>query len=112
MNIASLVKHLDELPEYMINQPFDILTLKETQPDNGVWDCEVEIPGYDIIKRNRNRNGGGVPIYIRKDIPYISCKDLTPDVLELICIEINKPKSKLIFIAIWYRPPNSNIDLF
>ena len=24
-----------------------------------VLDCEVKIPRYDILRRNRNRNGGG-----------------------------------------------------
>ena len=96
----------------MQNQPFDILTLNETRLDNSILDCEVQISGYDIIRRDRNRNGGGVAIYIRESIPYMDRKDLIPDALESICIEIKKPKSKPMLISSWYRPPNSNIDLF
>jgi hypothetical protein len=32
--------------------------------------------------------------------------------LELISIEIRKPKSKPLLITAWYRPPNSSHDLF
>ena len=28
------------------------------------------------------------------------------------CLEIQKPKSQLILIVAWYRPPNSNTSIF
>ena len=87
----------------MQNKPFDILTLNETRLDDSVLDCEVENPGYDILRRDRNRNGGGVSMYIRKN---------AVENIELICIEVKKPKSKPLLIATWYRPPNSSIELF
>ena len=62
------MRHHSELLVYMQNKPFDILTLNETRLDDSVLDCEVEIPGYDILRRDRNRNGGGVSMYIRKNI--------------------------------------------
>ena len=96
----------------MQNKPFDILTLNETRLDDSVLDCEVEIPGYDILRRDRNRNGGGVSMYIRKNIPYCNREDLAVENIELICIEVKKPKSKPLLIAAWYRPPNSSIELF
>ena len=55
----------------MRDEPFDILTLNETRLDSSILDCEVQIPGYDIIRSDRNRYGGGVAIYIRTIIPYI-----------------------------------------
>lgn len=64
----------------------------------------------DIIKRDQNRNGTGVAIYVRNIIPYIERKELVPDALESICIEIKKPKSKPVLIATWYRPRNSNLS--
>ena len=70
----------------MRDEPFDILTLNETRLDSSILDCEVQIPGYDIIRSDRNRYGGGVVIYIRTIIPYIIRKDLLQDTLELLCI--------------------------
>ena len=37
---------------------------------------------------------------------------MTPDTLELVYIEIQKPKRKPILIATWCRLSHSNIDLF
>lgn len=53
----------------MRDNPFDVLTLNETRLGSSVLDCEVQIPGYDIIRSDRNRNGGGVAIYIL-DLPF------------------------------------------
>ena len=106
------MRHHSELLVYMQNKPFDILTLNETRLDDSVLDCEVEIPGYDIFRRDRNRNGGGVSMYIRKNIPHSNREDLAVENIELICIEVKKPKSKPLLIATWYRPPNSSIEFF
>ena len=120
VNIASSPKHNEELLIYMRDEPFDILALNETRLDNSILDCEVQIPGYDTIRSDRNRNGGGVAMYIRTVIPYIIGKDLLQDTLELLCIEVNliepnllkKPKSKPLLISTWYRPPSAKIELF
>ena len=96
----------------MCDEPFDILTLNETRLDNSILDCEVQIPGYDFIRSDRNRNGGGVAMYIRTVIPYIIRKDLSQDTLELLSIEVKKPKSKPLLISTWYRPPSAKIELF
>ena len=51
-------------------------------------------------------------MYVRTVIPYIIRKDLLQDPLELLCIEVKKPKSKPLFISTWYRPPSAKIELF
>ncbi|CAB4037673.1 RNA-directed DNA polymerase from transposon BS, partial [Paramuricea clavata] len=45
-------------------------------------------------------------------IPYIVREDLLQDTLELLCIEVRKPKSKPVLISTWYRPPSAKIELF
>ena len=44
-----------------------------------------------IVRRDRNRNGGGVAMYIRSCITFTNRNDLVPESLEQICVEINKP---------------------
>ena len=83
------MKHFDELLIYMQDKPFVVLTLNETQLDNSISDSEVKIPGYDIVQRDRNRNGGGVAMFIRSNISFINRNDLVPEVLEHICVEIS-----------------------
>ena len=51
----------------MHSQQFDT-SINETWLDSTVADHEVDIDGYELIRKNRNRNGGGVAIYIRSSI--------------------------------------------
>ena len=50
--------------------------------------------------------------YTRDSIPFSERKDLTPDCLEMVCIEVRRPHNNSLLISTWYRPPNSDIDLF
>ena len=106
------MKHFDELLIYMQDKPFDILTLNETRLDNSISDSEVKIPGYDIVQCDRNRNGGGVAMFIRSNISFINRNDLVPEVLEQICVEISRLNSKPFLVSSWYRPPNWKIEMF
>ena len=49
---------------------------------------------------------------IRDCFSFIEWKELIPNQLEMVCIEICRKYGKPFLISAWYRPPNSNIDLF
>ena len=110
LNIASLIKHKDELSIFILKQHFDVLCInKRRRLDSSICNSEVEIAGYDLIGKDRNRNGGGVAIYVRRVIPYINRTELSPDTAEAICLEIRKPKSKPLLVSAWFcRIKNRN----
>ena len=81
---------------------FDITCLNETRLNCSIDNSEVGIPGYDLARKDRNRNGGGVAIYLRDTIPYIDRADLIPDVAEAICLEIKKQKMKPLVVLALY----------
>ena len=58
------------------------------------------------FRRDRNRYGGGILIYVREDIP---CKILPdhnlPEDIEGIFIELNFRKSKLLLFGTYHPPP-------
>ena len=60
LNIASLPKHIDELRILLSDTRLDMLAITETRLNDIVSDDEVSIRGYNIIRKDRNRNGGGV----------------------------------------------------
>jgi hypothetical protein len=80
--------------------------------DLSVSNQEIKINGYDIVRKDRNRHGGGVAIYIRTSINFIIRDDLTDDNLETITLEISKPKAKPCLINSWYKPPNTTLEIF
>ena len=71
----------------------------------------MDINGYTIIRKDRNRNGGGIALYIKNNISYSERIELTLG-LKMICVEINKGHCRPFLLSAWYRPPNSEIGLF
>lgn len=115
LNITSLPKHIDELRVFLSELWFDVFAVNETRLHETISDDEVHIEGYDIVRRDRpisGRNGGGVCFYVRSDINFVVRRDLSSTELEILSIEIRKPRTKPFIVSTWYRPPNSPIALF
>ena len=112
LNIASLIKHIDQLRINLIDKPCHILNVNETRLSDDINDGFVKIDGYEIFRADRNRAGGGVALYIKTAINANLRQDLIPDGLEAICLEIKRTKSKPFFVISWYRPPNSPAEIF
>ena len=97
----------------MEDKAIDILGLNETKLDKTIPDIQVDIEGYDILRRDRNRNGGGVALYIRQSLNYVNRQDLSSHKdLEILTVEIKKPKSRPFLLTTWYRPPDSKVEIF
>ncbi len=75
--------------------------------DQTILDSEIEIDGCNIIRKDRNRHGGGVACYIRNDICY-NHRDNFSNEIENIFLDILLPKTKPILIGILYRPPTQS----
>ena len=98
---------IDELRLIAKNSNAAIIGISESKLDKTVLDNEVKIDGYELKRSDRNRQGGGVACYIRKDLSFNSREDFAPD-LENTFFDLLLPKSKPVLVGILYRPPNSN----
>ncbi|CAB3986869.1 Hypothetical predicted protein [Paramuricea clavata] len=112
INVNSLLKHIEEIRHLLFKFPLDIFAINESKIDDSVMNGEISIPGFNLIRKDRNRAGGGVVLYIRDNLSYLDRNDLVPDRLEMLCAEITRPFSKSLFVCTWYRPPKSNLSLF
>lgn len=112
LNIASLLKHIDELRVLMSDQTLDVLAVNETRLDDTVSNQMIHIDGYDIVRRDRNRRGGGVCLYIRGTFNYTRRHDVVDVDIEAVCVEINRHNSKPFAIISAYRPPNAEDEFF
>ena len=72
----------------------------------------MKISGYDIVRRDRSRRGGGVCIYLRTSINCKTRNDLVPEGVEAVSLEICKPNSKSFIVVSVYRPPDSTSEFF
>ena len=68
ININSLLPKIDELKCIANKTKTAIVGIIESKLDYTVRDLVVNLPGYDIFRRDRNRNGAGVACYIRKNL--------------------------------------------
>ena len=69
LNINSLPNKFDQL-KTLIQGKIDILVVTETKLDATFPDEEFMMEGYSKPYRmDRNRDGGGIIIYVREDIP-------------------------------------------
>ena len=114
LNINSLRNKFHALLK-IIHGNIDILIITETKLDHTFPQYQFRIPGYRIpYRKDRDGLGGGVMIYVREDIPSdILLKHKIDDNIEIIFIEINLRKMKLLLIAAYnspttkYRKPDS-----
>ena len=69
LNVNSIVSKFDEL-KILVKVKVDILILTETKLDESFPAAQFNIEGYKSpYRQDRNRNGGGVLINVREDIP-------------------------------------------
>ena len=110
INTHSLLPKLDELRHIAIKSKASVIGITETWLDDSVTDSEVEIHGYSLQRRDRNRNGGGVGlcVYINSNISYNPRHDMGTD-FESVWIELFLPKTKPILVGVCYRPPTNTI---
>ena len=70
LNIRGLLSKIDELKTILDECNFDIMGVCETFIDSNVAGNEISIDGYSIVKKDRNRHGGGVLLYVKDGIDY------------------------------------------
>ena len=105
VNARSLLPHKHDI-RLLANQTHAAcISISETWLDNSIFDTELHIPNYNLFRRDRNRQGGGVCLYIRSDLAFNPRDDLLCDDLEALWIELLLPMTKPFIIGTVYRPP-------
>ena len=107
LNINSLPSKIEELRQIAKDTNSAVIGLSETKLDKTIFDSEIYIPNYSLIRKDRNRKGGGVACYIRGDICFNSQNYLSEEI-ENISFDLLLPKTKPISIVIVYKPPTDN----
>ena len=105
LNVNSLLPKIDEVKYIAKRTNATIIGISESKLDKTVLDGELKIDGYDLIRSDRNRHGGGVACYVKTERHYNVRGSSSPE-FEHIFIDILLPNSKPILIGILYRPPD------
>ena len=103
VNINSLLSKIEELRNIAKCSNAAVIGITETKLDNAVYDSEVAIDGYRIVRNDRTRKGGVVGCYIRSNICYARKTSLWQLRKH---IDLLYPKRKPISVGIFYKPPS------
>ena len=113
-NVMSLSPKIDEMRPFVHNSGADIAAFTETWLKDSILDTVVDIPGYNIVRKDRvTRIHGGVCIYIRNQVKFtILHNELHNPSFEVLWIKL-QPKRLLrgitgIIIGTIYHPPCSD----
>ena len=77
LNIDRLFNKRYELNEILNQNVFDLVLLNETKLDQFTTDEAINNDNYQLLRRDRTLNGGGIVVYIRKQYEIIKQKKST-----------------------------------
>ena len=105
LNVNSSLSKTEELRTLAFKTDISALGITETKLDNTVSNEELKIDGYNLLRSDRNKNGGRVACYIKNNIAHNHQSSISENI-ENIVLDILLPKSKPISVDIIYRPLN------
>jgi exonuclease III len=112
LNTRSILPKIDDIKILLPTSMMDILTISETWLDESIQH-EINVPGYNILRKDRNRHGGGVMMYIREGIDYTERHELGHSRVESVWIEVpNMVNREKTLICSYYRPPDKKTDYY
>ena len=112
INARSLFKpgRLDEIYlELCCLHQFDIIAVSESHLSDAIPDLDVNLPKYNLFRGDRNRDGGGVALYVNDSFNCIRRPDLENGNMEILWVEI-KLGTHSILLSVCYRPPNQTAE--
>ena len=117
LNIRSISNKFNSFKNLIeaLNIPFQIIGLTETWLNENNMDC-FTMNNYEYFGSNRTeKRGGGVGIYVSKQLEYKIRNDLTEnieDIIETKFVEVVNNNGKNLIIGVIYRPPNISFAAF
>ena len=103
LNVRSLLPKFDEFCLVCASLSPDIICVSETWLSQDIPDNEIALINYQLFRKDRNRHGGGVLLYIHSNIFAVPLK-LSCD-LELLLVSV-KVFNQTFTLGSYYRPPS------
>ena len=91
LNVLSLPPKIHELRHIVQKTSASIIGITESWLNSTILNSEINIPGYIVVRQDRNREGEGVCIFIKEDLAFNHRKDLYHEKLEMVWVEIVFP---------------------
>ena len=103
ISIISLLPKIDEFEYNARGSEAAFIGISDSKLCDSVLSSEIQIENYDLIRSDKNRQGGSVACLIRKILSY-NKKPFLPYEIESLFIEIFLPKP--LIVGTMYGPPS------
>ena len=110
INVRSILPKIEEIRLLLSLTSLDVLTVCETWLDNSVSDTEISVSGYSIVRKDRNRHGGGVLMFLKEGIKFELVSLSSQDEVEAVFVKICS-QSQFV-LGCLYRPPSAQSQYF
>ena len=110
INVRSLLPKIEEIRILLSTTSMDLLCVCETWLDDSIGDSEIAVQGYSVIRKDRNRHGGGVLVFIKDGIKFNSISCIKIADIEAVFLEITS-RCRLV-VGSLYRPPSAPSSYF
>ena len=111
-NTMSLAPKIDEVRHSVLQTDVDLACFTETWLTDFVHDNVIQIPGYNVVRRDRLiGQNGGVCLYVKESIPFEIISQYH-DQFEVLWVKARPHKLprglSCIIIGSIYHPPSAN----
>ena len=108
LNVNHYINKYDEISKVLLNDSLDVFGLTESRLNQKIEDCELYIPGFNIIRCDPSAVlRTGICIYVRSSLNFARRYDLETGNIECIWIEVFLKRCS-VFICFLYRNPKEN----
>lgn len=101
---------MDELRALVDLQQPHIVSIVESWLSGEISDNEIHLQGYQVLRLDRNRHGGGLLVFVHESlVPKVIMAG--PSNLELLIFSVtNHTNTCKHHVGLYYRPPSSGVE--
>ena len=104
INFKSIVNKFPNVANVIKSLKPDVILGTETWLDGTIANSEILPPGFNIYRKDRKRNGGGVLIAVSTHLPSHEIPELAMDDCELVWAKIPLKGKRHLILASYYHP--------
>ena len=109
-NAQSLLPKMDKLRALIGTQNPHIVCIVETWLSNDISDNEISLEGFQVLRLDRNRHGGGMLIFVHDSL-VSKVVVAGPSSFELLIISVSNHVSTCKHhVGLLYHPPSSSVQ--
>ena len=115
LNINSIRYKFEAVQSLLHGGLLDIFAISESKLDESFPFAQFKVTDFSLHRKDRDKHGGGILLYMRSDIPHRRRYHLEPETphgIEIMIIETRLYRAEKWFLVSVYKPPKIKERVF